>query len=254
MRPIGFSTGALCKSDFRGALAILKQHKLPCLELSALRMHEVVPLLDALETLDLRQYDAVSFHAPGRYEKHEEAELSQMLFERVPADWPIIMHPDAIWDFTHWGRFGRRLAIENMDRRKPAGRNVSELHAVFAQLPGASLCFDIGHARQFDSSMTEAFLILTAFRNRLVQVHMSEVNSESQHDAISYGAKLSFQQVANMIDEQVPIILESRVGQDAISSEIQSALDSLSVGSESQKNEQTREVLRNLGSLVQSFS
>jgi hypothetical protein len=254
MRQIGFSTGALCKSDFRKALAILEQHDLPCLELSALRMHEVVPLLDALDTLDLRRYDAVSFHAPGKFEEHEEAELSQMLFERVPADWPIIMHPDAISNFTHWERFGPRLAIENMDRRKPAGRNVSELQVVFTHLPEASLCFDIGHARQFDSSMTEAFLILTAFRNRLVQVHMSEVNSESQHDPISYGAKLSFLQVASMIGEQIPIILESRIGPDAITNEVQSAIDSLSATSEDQKKDQMREVLHGHASLVQSYS
>jgi hypothetical protein len=254
VRQIGFSTGALCKSDFRRALAVLEPHNLPCIELSALRMHEVVPLLDALEALDLGRYRTISFHAPGKYEKYEELELSQMLFEWVPADWPIIMHPDAIWEFAHWRRFGRRLAIENMDRRKPVGRNVSELNAVFAQLPDASLCFDIGHARQFDSSMTEAFLILMAFRDRLVQVHISEVNSESQHDAISYGAKLSFQQVANMIDERVPIILESRVGQDAISSEIRNALDSLSLNSDSRKNERTLDVVSNIGSLMRSFS
>lgn len=254
MRPIGFSTGALSKGDFAGALAMLQPHNLPCLELSALRMNEVVPLLDALGTLELEQYASVSFHAPGRFERDEEAELSRMLFEQVPDRWPIIMHPDAIIDFSYWRRFGARLAVENMDRRKPLGRNVSELQQIFAELPDASLCFDIGHARQFDSSMTEAFLILSVFGERLTQVHMSEVNSESQHDPISYGAKLSFQQVANMIDEKIPIILESRVSADAISREVVNAIESLSVGSIEPKSEEMRGILRGLTSLVQSFS
>ncbi|WP_190273728.1 hypothetical protein [Granulicella mallensis] len=47
--------------------------------------------------------------------------------------------------------------------------------------------------------MTEAFLILSTFAERLV--HVSEVNSESQYDPISYGAKLAFQQVAELIPQ-----------------------------------------------------
>jgi len=72
-----------------------------------------------------------------------------------------------------------------MDRRKPIGRTASELQELFNLLPEALLCFDIGHARQCDASMTEAFLILSRFAKKLVQVHISEVNSASQHDAIS---------------------------------------------------------------------
>jgi hypothetical protein len=77
--------------------------------------------------------------------------------------------------------------------------------------------------------MTEAFLILSTFAERLVQVHVSEVNSESQHDPISYGAKLAFQQVAELIPQEVPIIVESRVPEDKIADEIESAWESLAV-------------------------
>ena len=47
---------------------------------------------------------------------------------------------------------------------------------------------DLGHARQIDPSMTEAFLILRAFGDRLAEVHISEVNSACKHEAISHGA------------------------------------------------------------------
>jgi hypothetical protein len=116
-----------------------------------------------------------------------------------------------------------------MDRRKPIGRSVVELAAIFESLPEALLCFDLGHARQCDSSMTDAFLMLSTFQNKLVQVHLSEVNSESQHDPISYGASLAFQQIASLIPESVPVILESRVTSAQILSEVRRAQEALAV-------------------------
>ena len=217
-------------------------------------MSEVMPLLDALDTLELGHYSKISFHAPSKFEQADEAELAAMLYQRVPSDWPIVMHPDAIFDHLCWRKFGPRLAIENMDRRKPIGRNVKELNTIFATLPEARLCFDIGHARQYDSSMTEAFLILSAFQDKLVQVHVSEVNSESQHDAISYAAKLAFQQVAEMIGELIPVIVESRVTDEALVSETQSALSALTPDLQSSKSGQLKSIFDGLSSVVQSLS
>ena len=211
MRKVGFSSGAIAYGDFMGALAILRETQFPCLELSALRISELAPLLTALPRIDLSAYSYVSFHAPSSFSKEEEAWVADKLYEGVPDTWPIIIHPDTIFDFKHWTRFGRRLAIENMDRRKPIGRTARELQEIFKFLPNASLCFDVGHARQCDASMTEAFLILSEFAGKLVQIHISEVNSASQHDPISHGAKLAFQRIAGMIPEWVPIIIESRV-------------------------------------------
>jgi hypothetical protein len=227
MRKIGFSSGAIAHGDFLGALATLRGSRFPCLELSALRVVELPRLVAALPQIDLSAYSYVSFHAPSAFSRQDEAWIAEMLYVRVPEVWPIILHPDAICDFKHWERFGKRLAIENMDRRKPVGRTACELNGIFAQLPGASLCFDVGHARQCDPSMTEAFLILSTFAQRLVQVHISEVNSASQHDSISRGAQLAFQQIAHMIPESIPVIIESRVSQAQICAEAERAIDAL---------------------------
>jgi hypothetical protein len=229
MRNIGFSTGAVAFGDFHKALELLAPSKLASVELSALRMSEVETLVNAIPSLQLGGYTYVSFHAPSSFSAAEERWLTDLLHSKVPAAWPIVLHPDAICDSTLWKRFGARVAIENMDRRKRIGRNVSELSLIFEQLPDASLCFDLGHARQCDSSMTEAFLMLTAFRERLVQVHLSEVNSESQHESISYGAKLAFHQVAYLIPNEQPIILESRVTPAQIDIEVESARETLSI-------------------------
>jgi hypothetical protein len=227
MRRIGFSSGAVAYGDFRRALEALLPTKLPCLELSALRISELDGLVHALPFLDLSSYTYLSFHAPSGFRPEEEIGVADLLFKGVPADWPIILHPDAISDFAVWARFGRRIAIENMDRRKPIGRTASELKAIFDLLPDASFCFDVGHARQCDASMTEAFLILSNFADRLVQVHISEVNSSSQHDPISHGAQLAFQQIARMIPETIPVIVESRVRIDQIPIEAQRAAQAL---------------------------
>jgi hypothetical protein len=229
MRKVGFSSGAIAYGDFMGALSMLHKAQLQCLELSALRISELEPLLAALPQIDLSAYSYISFHAPSSFPKEMEAWVADMLYRGVPEEWPIILHPDTIFDFSLWTRFGRRVAIENMDRRKPVGRTAYELQKLFTLLPSASLCFDVGHARQCDPSMTEAFLILSRFAHKLVQVHISEVNSASQHDPISHGAMLAFRQIAAMIPEWIPVIIESRVTSTRIQDEAGRALEALSL-------------------------
>jgi hypothetical protein len=229
MRLIGFSTGALARSDFRLAIHELSNRLVDSIELSALRFHELRPLLESLSNVHLSRYRYVSIHAPSRFESGEELEAIELLQRYLPEDWPIVLHPDAIRHHSLWRAFGRRIAIENMDRRKSVGRTADELKLIFDLLPEARLCFDIGHARQFDTTMTEAYRILRTFVSRLCQIHISEVNSASQHDRLSYAATLAFEQVARLIPESIPVIIESRVTNKEIDLEIESARDALPV-------------------------
>lgn len=227
MRHVGFSTGAVARGDFALALALLACEPVDSIELSALRYQEVEPLIAALPKLNLQRYGYISFHAPSNFTPEQEPPLANLLYHSVPQEWPIVLHPDTIHDWNIWRPFGSRLAIENMDRRKSKGRTVEELGAVYSELPHASFCLDIGHARQYDTSMTEAYRLVQKFKSRLCQIHISEVNSASQHDRISYTAALSFRQVASFIPDDVPLIIESRVDQSQIQSEIESALSAL---------------------------
>ena len=227
MRPIGFSTGALALSNFRLALEELQGQPVDSIELSALRYPELRPLLHALDTLPLASYRYKSIHAPSSFDSEQEAEIVDLLRRYVPRDWPIILHPDTAHDFSAWRDFGKQLAVENMDRRKPIGRTLEELDAIFEKLPDAMFCFDIGHARQCDTTMTEAYRILRAHSGRLCQVHVSEVNTASHHDPLSYGAILAFSQVADLIPDHVPLILEARVTKDQIGAEIEKAQKAL---------------------------
>ena len=116
-----------------------------------------------------------------------------------------------------------------MDKRKPYGRTTSELAKVFQKLPEASFCFDIGHARQVDPTMTVAYFLLKELGGRLRQLHVSEVNSRSTHDPLSYASILAFQEVADLIPEEVPIILETPVPEDKLLPEMERALEALPV-------------------------
>jgi len=198
-------------------------------ELSALREAELMPLLDSLESIDLARFSYVSIHAPSQFPAASERAIRDRLSRELWRNWPIIVHPDAIYDFEAWQDFGSLLCIENMDKRKPIGRSAGELEAVFNRLPDASLCLDIGHARQFDTTMTEAYLILREFGSRLQQVHISEVNTRSKHDVLSFASILAFQEVAHLIPEDVPIILETPVSPTGMKAELAKVEEALPI-------------------------
>ena len=220
MRQIGFSTGAIALSDFERGLNVIAHCGLNAVELSALRISEIGPLLSALGELDLSRYSYISIHAPSKYEQDEEQALVAAL-ESVPATWPIIVHPDAIFDFSLWAGLGSRIAVENMDRRKPIGRTALEMAKIFEKLPNARMCFDIGHARQYDASMFEAFVILRDFKDRIVQVHVSEVDTSNRHNRVSYAAQIAFHQICQWLPNTVPLILESRVEENQVVAEVE---------------------------------
>jgi hypothetical protein len=229
MRPIGFSTGALAYADFMQGLSIIRANGLRTIELSALRENELEPLLESLIHLDLSDFEYVSFHAPSKIVALSEQKLIELLKALIQKKWPLIVHPDVITEFDDWAIFGDLLCIENMDKRKPIGRTARELALLFEELPNASLCLDMGHVRQVDPTMSVAFEILERFGGRLRQLHVSEVNTNSQHDALTFETALAFQKVSALIPQSVPIILESRITPDRVNEEVSICRDALAV-------------------------
>src|SRR6202040_1863762 len=122
--------------------------------------------------------------------------------------------------FSAWREFASLVFIENMDKRNLTGRTVRELTEIFAKLPEARLCLDLGHSRQVDPTMNESYLILQQFGSRLGQLHLSEVNSSSTHDPLSDAAVNAFEKVASLVPEDVPVILESPVPADKVQAEL----------------------------------
>jgi hypothetical protein len=227
MRPIGFSTGALSPGDVPRALSMLAASGTTAVELSALRVHEVAPLRALAASLDVSAFSYVAVHAPSRYEASEEASVADAMIELAARGWPIVVHPDAILDHETWRPLGALAVIENMDKRKPIGRNVAELGRVFDRLPEATFCFDLGHARQVDRTMIEACFLAKELRGRLRHLHVSEVNTQSRHVPLSWAAVRAFQEIAALIPEDTPMILETPVGATEIHSQTEMAAEAL---------------------------
>lgn len=227
MRRIGFSTGAIARGDFRFALRLLLAHQVRTVELSALRLVELRPLIEALPSLDLAQFDFISIHAPSRFADDEEQNVIELLAGPASHGFPIVVHPDVIVHPSRWKLLGTSLLIENMDKRKPVGRTAGELREFFEALPAARFCFDVGHARQVDPTMTEATLLMSGFGDRLAEVHMSEVNTASRHDPMSCSSVSAFCRVLQGIPESIPIILEPLIdqGQSDIETELRLAAE-----------------------------
>jgi len=211
MTPIGFSTGTLAFSDFRLGISKLRGKAVAAIELSALREEELEPLVSAIDQLELSQFEYKSVHAPSKFSKLTEERIVELLTPVFKKGWPVVVHPDAIQRFDLWRPLGDLVCIENMDKRKPTGRTAEELEQIFSRLPEAALCFDVGHARQIDPSLTEAVAILKRHGSRLRQLHVSEVNSQSRHEALNWSIEQALTKLATMIQPDVPIILETPV-------------------------------------------
>jgi hypothetical protein len=228
METIGFSTGSLARGDVRAALELLQRHRTGCIELSALRVNELDPLLRCLPGLPLQAYRSISIHAPSAFSAAEERWIAGALLPVARSrGWLVILHPDTIHDHQQWLPFGDRLAMENMDLRKPVGRTVEELQPVFARLPEASFCVDAAHAWQCDPSMTEAVRLLEAFGDRLAEVHLSELDERSRHVRLSPTAVLAMRKVAARIPVGVPVIIEAPVTALEIRSELMASLQAV---------------------------
>lgn len=220
MPTIGFSTGAIAFDDFEHALSLLDPTQASAVELSALRAAELPPLMAALPTLLPklnRRYRYVSFHAPTNFD--DERPLVNKLKTIADMGLNIVVHPDTITDIQLWRLLGARLCLENMDSRRATGRTADELQTFFDLLPDAKLCLDVAHARQVDSSMTEAVRILRRFKDRLAQFHISEINSKGKHFEMSFAAKRAYEPFSEFF-ASVPVIIESVVQQDKIASEL----------------------------------
>lgn len=228
MALVGYSTGALAPGDVPRALSLLRARGARAVELSALRLSELEPLLAQIPSLDLSGYAHVSVHAPSRFSAADEPRLAEALAARVPPGWPIVLHPDTIHDVGAWRALGGRLLIENMDKRKAQGRTARELGRIFAALPEAAFCFDVGHAHQVDRTMNDAWLLLRELGARLGQVHVSEVTTAGRHDPLSRTAVAAFQKIASYLPAEIPVIVESPAQAAEITGQIDLAAAALS--------------------------
>jgi len=226
MRPIGFSTGAIAKGDFREGI-VLQQSCADAVELSALRESELDTLIEAIPRLKLDHFRFISFHAPSRLVQLGEAELVERLREVVEHVNGVVVHPDIIEEPALWKTIGASILLENLDQRKSCARTTREMVQYFDALPEARFCLDLGHARQVDPTLSIAVEFLQTFPDRLAEIHISEVDASSAHLPISSAAMNSFRQISSLIPRDLPAIVESIIPAEMIADEIEMVRASL---------------------------
>jgi sugar phosphate isomerase/epimerase len=224
MRTFGFSTGALANGDLSRALEMAARHDTDAVELSALRLGELESTAAYLVERGVGHFHYVAFHAPSCFSDDEEGKVVSLLRSLVEKlDVQIVVHPDAIHDFSLWQSFSDKLCIENMDHRKPIGRTADELAGVFRKLPAAQLCFDIGHAHEIDRSMSLGYEILRRFGARIAHIHASEVSDECEHRGFTSSSHAAFAKLADLIPSTVAVILETVVPENRVAGQLEEA-------------------------------
>lgn len=208
---VGCSTGYMSdlRGDWPGLVSEAARTSSFAVELSALSEHELPGLLEYLQRAPQLPFRFVSVHAPSKGRTMSDADLAEML-GRLPR-WisAVVMHPDAITaDIGAYRSLGRRLAVENMDARKDAGRTADELEHYFTALPDARLCFDIAHAKAVDASLDEGRAILGRFAGRLSHVHLSSLDGRHKHVPLTSEDQSLFSGLLSRCPD-VPWILEA---------------------------------------------
>jgi hypothetical protein len=71
--------------------------------------------------------------------------------------------------------------------------------------------------------MTEARLMAQQFHDRIMQIHVSEVNTRSEHVHISAALEFAFAKIVDLLPDNAPLIIESVVPETQLSKEFERA-------------------------------
>lgn len=210
MHIIGWSTGAILpkgdKANYPLAVKLLKSTPFTCIEFNALREWELPVLLNFLPDLDISSFDRVSFHC-CKLKELTEKELFKKIKPVIEKGWDIVNHPN-LMNSDCWKDLGSQILIENMDNREPINRTVEEMEKIFEKYPDASMCFDIGHARQVDPTMKLSRDLCIKFKDKIKEIHVSDIDPISYgHKFINHNSLRAFRRMSDFLPD-CPIILE----------------------------------------------
>jgi hypothetical protein len=208
--PLGTSTGALVeqRGDWHGLVAEAQRTSTFAVELAALAADELPGLLHFLAGAPALPFRFVSLHAPSKGRRLREKQLVAMLLEVVRCVDAVVVHPDTIDEPARYAALGSALVLENMDARKHDGRTADELAPYFAALPQAGFCFDIAHALSVDAALDEGARLLDRFGARLRHVHVSSLDEDCHHVALTADDEQRFAPLLRRCRD-VPWILEA---------------------------------------------
>jgi hypothetical protein len=207
---VGASTGYMA-ADYGDWPALVDQAVATstlAVELSALAEPELPSLLAFLEAAPVLPFLFVALHAPTKERRLPERALVAQLLRVAGRVDAIVVHPDTITDPRAYRPLGSALVLENMDRRKRAGRDADQLADLVGALPEAGLCLDVPHAASVDPTLDVAREILDAHGSRLRHVHLSSLDAECHHRPLTAADEERFGELLDRCRD-VPWILEA---------------------------------------------
>lgn len=207
---LGFSSGCLWKTHDRMAKETFDVfRKLGCNALEIMYYDvESVSRLAEISLDDLQGFEHISLHAPLLQEVPAQ-DLEGVLRQIEAAQKRIgfvyvVIHPDKSIDWKTLSKFAISFAVENMDNRKEAYRNVFDLQELFAQFD-VKMVLDLNHCFVNDSTMQLAKEFVEAFSDRIAGIHLS--GFETFHDPLY---KTQQQEILDAVfSKNIPIIIES---------------------------------------------
>jgi hypothetical protein len=162
----------------------------------------------------------VSLHAPLALPPGGERELAARISEIASHVSAVVLHPNILAEPAVLAPLGKLVVLENMDVQKLSGRDVAELEPYFEDLPQARFCLDVAHVKSVDATMELGHELLDAFGERLGELHVSGIDAECNHIALSHADVDRYEPVLRRC-RHVPWILESLPSGSASASAIQ---------------------------------
>ena len=179
---IGFTSGELDMDNIDNAAKIALESGLDTIELSCLKIPELHNALRRFKNIEFDKFKHISFHCPSHVTEYEEEYIFMVVKEFIKRhDWNIVVHPYIVHRYDLWRTLGNKILIENMYNKYKIWHTADQLQVLFNELPEASFCLDIGHVKQVDYTLNEMKTLCTVFKDRLKEIHVSEVEVNGHH-------------------------------------------------------------------------
>jgi hypothetical protein len=183
------------------------------IELNCRNIEVLEYLLNEIPVERFSDFEYISLHAPyGIYQKDKASCEVLDLIKKISEKWliqNIIIHPNWIKDWEIFLEYqDLSLSLENMDSEEKLGGKVNDLEEIFSKYPFFKFTMDLQHCYCIDPSLKLVDEFYRAFKDRLVEYHLSGNSSEIIHAALFKYPDQSV--IINSIpDKNIPIILES---------------------------------------------
>ncbi|PAW75701.1 MAG: hypothetical protein B9S32_17310 [Verrucomicrobia bacterium Tous-C9LFEB] len=199
---IGFPSGVL-----EGSLPFEALEKYRTAGFSTVEIHPQSPqdpLLDGAR----QGFREPSVHLPCQASFPERETLAVAHAARERGYTRIVAHPNVIRTFALWRELGESLLVENLDFRFPGFQWVEDLQPILEQLPDARFCLDVAHA--WDGSVQQGVRLFETFRDRLAEVHFSEIDLKTAFHREDIGGVYleSCRPLLKRVPVGTPLILE----------------------------------------------